>query len=169
MRPLRSASRRCWRSTFAPRLDPGGFSNGLFSCVPETLTATRPELERRKCHESSGITTWVETLSNPMSGRTPAGPCRTRNHYRIRRLVSPKDEEAGLSKSQVQKATGMTVREWEKDPRGRERPKRPSGLSLRTVRPATEGLLLLYGCRSDIYNGVNNLQAHYRWYVTDCF
>ena len=20
-----------------------------------------------------------------------------------------------------------------------------------------------------IYNGVNNLQAHYRWYVTDCF
>ena len=26
-----------------------------------------------------------------------------------------------------------------------------------------------YGCRSDIYNGVNNLQAHYRWYVTDCF
>ena len=25
------------------------------------------------------------------------------------------------------------------------------------------------GCRSDIYNGVNNLQAHYRWYVTDCF
>ena len=26
-----------------------------------------------------------------------------------------------------------------------------------------------YGCRSYIYNGVNNLQAHYRWYVTDCF
>ena len=25
------------------------------------------------------------------------------------------------------------------------------------------------GCRSYIYNGVNNLQAHYRWYVTDCF
>ena len=25
------------------------------------------------------------------------------------------------------------------------------------------------GCRSDIYNDVNNLQAHYRWYVTDCF
>ena len=26
-----------------------------------------------------------------------------------------------------------------------------------------------FGCRSYIYNGVNNLQAHYRWYVTDCF
>ena len=25
------------------------------------------------------------------------------------------------------------------------------------------------GCRSYIHNGVNNLQAHYRWYVTDCF
>ena len=24
---------------------------------------------------------------------------------------------------------------------------------------------LCIGCRSDIYNGVNNLQAHYRWYV----
>ena len=28
---------------------------------------------------------------------------------------------------------------------------------------------LSFGCRSYIYNGVNNLQAHYRWYVTDCF
>ena len=26
-----------------------------------------------------------------------------------------------------------------------------------------------FGCRSCIYNSVNNLQAHYRWYVTDCF
>ena len=25
------------------------------------------------------------------------------------------------------------------------------------------------GCRSYIYNGVNNLQAHYRWYVTDYY
>ena len=24
------------------------------------------------------------------------------------------------------------------------------------------------GCRSDIYNSINNLQAHYRWYVTHC-
>ena len=30
-------------------------------------------------------------------------------------------------------------------------------------------LLQYNGCRSYIYNGVNNLQAHYRWYVTDCF
>ena len=32
-----------------------------------------------------------------------------------------------------------------------------------------EGFYNPYGCRSDIYNGINNLQAHYRWYVTDCF
>ena len=25
-----------------------------------------------------------------------------------------------------------------------------------------------FGCRSDIYNSINNLQAHYRWYVTHC-
>ena len=24
------------------------------------------------------------------------------------------------------------------------------------------------GCRSYIYNSINNLQAHYRWYVTHC-
>ena len=64
------------------------------------------------------------------------------NHYRIRRLVSPKDEEAGLSESQVEEATRMTVREW--DPRGREKPNRPSGPNLRKVRPVTKGLLLLY-------------------------
>ena len=38
----------------------------------------------------------------------------------------------------------MTLREWERDPRGREKPNRPSGLNLRKVRPVTEGLLLLY-------------------------
>ena len=31
------------------------------------------------------------------------------------------------------------------------------------------GMVEINGCRSYIYNGVNNLQAHYRWYVTDCF
>ena len=25
-----------------------------------------------------------------------------------------------------------------------------------------------FGCRSGIYNSINNLQVHYRWYVTHC-
>ena len=39
-------------------------------------------------------------------------------------------------------------------------------LRLRLVGEPNENI---FGCRSYIYNGVNNLQAHYRWYVTDCF
>ena len=40
---------------------------------------------------------------------------------------------------------------------------RNSGFSVNaTVRVDT------IGCRSDIYNSINNLQAHYRWYVTHC-
>ena len=30
------------------------------------------------------------------------------------------------------------------------------------------GLRLSNGCRSGIYNSINNLQVHYRWYVTHC-
>ena len=30
------------------------------------------------------------------------------------------------------------------------------------------GMVEINGCRSDIYNSINNLQAHYRWYVTHC-
>ena len=34
----------------------------------------------------------------------------------------------------------------------------------RSFSPALQSI----GCRSDIYNSINNLQAHYRWYVTHC-
>ena len=43
-----------------------------------------------------------------------------------------------------------------------------TGQEMATLAPASDDENW-FGCRSDIYNGVNNLQAHYRWYVTDCF
>ncbi|MCA1788732.1 MAG: hypothetical protein LC667_02425, partial [Thioalkalivibrio sp.] len=66
------------------------------------------------------------------------------NHYRIRRLVSPQDESADLSSSEWSGAMALTLAEWEKDPRERLKPTRPSGTAIRRVRPATRGLLILY-------------------------
>ena len=37
------------------------------------------------------------------------------------------------------------------------------------VRGANQIRELCFGCRSDIYNSISNLQAHYHWYVTHCF
>ena len=65
--------------------------------------------------------------------------------YRIRRLVSPADEETGLTKDQLKKALASTIESYESGTtRHKERPTRPTGQSLRAVRSSTEGLLLLY-------------------------
>jgi hypothetical protein len=66
------------------------------------------------------------------------------NHYRIRRLVSPKDEERDLSEEQLAIALAETLAEWEKDPGTRAKPQRASGVHLRRVRHPTRGLLILY-------------------------
>lgn len=67
-----------------------------------------------------------------------------KNHYRIRRLVSPLDELADLTDVQRQRALDQTRMEWRQDPKGRSKPERPSGPAIRAVRPDTKGLLLLY-------------------------
>ncbi|MXZ19564.1 MAG: hypothetical protein F4205_09395 [Gemmatimonadetes bacterium] len=66
------------------------------------------------------------------------------NHYRIRRLVSPTDELVDLSTPQRKRALDQTQNAWQEDPKGRDKPKIPSGPEIRAVRPATQGLLLLY-------------------------
>jgi hypothetical protein len=66
------------------------------------------------------------------------------NHYRIRRLVSPADEAVDLTEEERKRALDATIREWEKDPRGRKRPEMPSGAEIRRVRQSTCGLLILY-------------------------
>ena len=70
-----------------------------------------------------------------------------KNHYRIRRLVSPTDELADLTSDQCQHALDQTQMAWQEDPKGRDKPTRPSGPAIREVRPATKGLLLLYALR----------------------
>jgi hypothetical protein len=66
------------------------------------------------------------------------------NHYRIRRLVNPEDEGKDLDATQRATALIETKKEWEKDPGGRAEPQRPSGVQIRRVRPAKQGLLILY-------------------------
>lgn len=66
------------------------------------------------------------------------------DHFRIRRLVNPIDETADLSPKELNAALAATVREFESDPGGRDRPVRPAGQQIRHVRPESRGLLLLY-------------------------
>lgn len=66
------------------------------------------------------------------------------NHYRVRRLVSPRDEEIDLSSGQRSRALQQTQKAWKDDGKGRDEPKSPSGPAIRAERPATRGLLLLY-------------------------
>jgi hypothetical protein len=73
------------------------------------------------------------------------------NHYRIRRLLNPVDESADLLDYEYAEALRRTLADWEKDPRDRldpskerARPRGPSGIRIREVRPSKRGLLLIY-------------------------
>ena len=70
------------------------------------------------------------------------------NHYRIRRLISPADEAADLSKPQWDEALKTAIREWDNNPdpekKKGKRPTRPSGTAIRQIRDPKRGLLLLY-------------------------
>jgi hypothetical protein len=78
----------------------------------------------------------------------PAADQQRHDRYTIRRLVSPRDEQRDLTGAQIETALAATIAEWEQTPedrrRRKERPTTPSGRSLREVRPATRGLLMLY-------------------------
>jgi len=70
------------------------------------------------------------------------------NHYRIRRLISPADEAADLSKPQWDEALKLAIMEWDNNPdpekKKGKRPTRPSGRAIRQIRDPKRGLLLLY-------------------------
>ena len=67
--------------------------------------------------------------------------------YTIQRLLSPRHEQYGLTKSQVSAALDETRQDWDKRPAERRKaqpPTVPSGPSLRKQRPLEQALLLLY-------------------------
>lgn len=66
------------------------------------------------------------------------------NHFRVRRLVNPSDEELDLSATQKQQALALTRRDWIQAGGTGNEPTRPSGPSLRYVRDPRNGLLILY-------------------------
>jgi hypothetical protein len=63
-------------------------------------------------------------------------------HYRIRRLLSPRDLRTGLSSSQIAEAFGKSCAQATQD--GKPAPDEPTAPSLRRVRSPLEGLLLIY-------------------------
>lgn len=69
------------------------------------------------------------------------------DRYRIRRLVSPRDEASDLDVEEMARALAHTRETWAAN-RGRSRrtmpPDNPSGQAIRRVRSARRGLLLLY-------------------------
>lgn len=70
--------------------------------------------------------------------------------YTIRRLVSPADEMTDLDDVQRGRALALTIRAWnEKKGNKGAPPKTPSGPSIRDVRDAERGLLLLYPICAD--------------------
>jgi hypothetical protein len=67
--------------------------------------------------------------------------------YTVQRLLSPSDEQYGLSKPQIDAARVETKRAWAARPadkRSKAEPSDPSGPALRLQRPLEEGLLLIY-------------------------
>lgn len=76
---------------------------------------------------------------------------QAQNHYRIRRLLNPPDEGADLTADEYDEAMRRTLADWKKDPsdrsdptKERKEPEYPSGMRIRDLRSATQGLLLLY-------------------------
>jgi hypothetical protein len=73
-----------------------------------------------------------------------------RNQFRIGILVNPPDEAVDLDDDSVASAKAATIEDWERDPRGREKPpQNPAGRFLRRERSPERGLLILYPLAPD--------------------
>lgn len=71
-------------------------------------------------------------------------------YYRIRQLLSPKDEAMDLDAHSYENALNRTRANWTRDPGRSKRmtpPDIPAGPEIRAERPVTNGLLLLYPLR----------------------
>jgi hypothetical protein len=74
-------------------------------------------------------------------------PQNDESRYSIRRLVSPADEVRDLSEDEKARALEETIRLWSVSTRKNKSPEPPAevaGRAIRTVRPSTRGLLLIY-------------------------
>jgi hypothetical protein len=92
---------------------------------------------------------------NLSGGDTDLETLKGENHFRIRRLVSPSHERAGMPRGSeaYEEAMRLTIEAWEKKKREGEtvgdRPTVPYGTTVREVRSEQEGVLILYPLQSD--------------------
>lgn len=141
-----------------------GFLDGYQ--IPRMARRVRPELLKRyieKCNDNGELTSWtVALVSNQQTKvRRHIGPhevgltfrncidqdaLRTEHRYSIRRVLSPPDELIGLSKADIDVALDRTrQRRQVLSTEGTATEiKVPSGIVVRQMRPATDGLLLIY-------------------------
>lgn len=88
-----------------------------------------------------------------LTERSALAPGLEETSFSLGRLVNPPDEKIGLSEQQLDEAMARTLAAYRRDParthykRKDVEPTSPSGLSLRSVRPASEALLLIYPLR----------------------
>lgn len=160
--PVAKSSKKMWKGIPASKIV-DGFLAGIVGAPG--VSKAKPELLReyiRRLVEAGALTSWtVVLLSNPdglphdIAGHRFGLVERSHNPdieetagwFRIRRLVSPTDEAIDLDDDQIAEALVRTQEAWRQDP-GRSRrktpPETPSGLMIRSVRPTTDGLLLIY-------------------------
>jgi hypothetical protein len=72
------------------------------------------------------------------------------DHYRIKVLIDPPDEDAGLNDNQIAEALQLDIADWNNHQTTRKKPTAPpGGRFLRQVRDEKEGLLILYPLSPD--------------------
>lgn len=139
---------------------------GQYQSHPEARRADTRLLARyvRRQNELGELTDWVVLLASSnhaeameldqhFDGLAVGSIRRTyfgemiEGRYTIRRLVSPSDEAIDLDKDEWGRALQQTIVAWEQSRRrdkSSDPPKSPSGTAIRSVRPKSRGLLILY-------------------------
>ena len=139
---------------------------GQYETHPEARRADTRLLSRyiRRQNEQNELVSWsvalvssglssAQDLTSHFGGRAVGSINREyfgepiADRYTIRRLVSPTDEALDLSSGEETRAIERTVADWRSSKRKNKSPDPPtvpSGKGIRSARPKSNGLLLLY-------------------------
>ena len=140
---------------------PKANSKLLAQYVAARNAASSPELTKWTVALVSlaGAAVDVEGHAIGLMTRAAHNDFESRGEVRIKRLLSPSDEEIGLTAKQVELAMEQTILAWERgvvDGPEMRRPSRPDPRQLRGLRGADNGLLLIYLISPEGHPGVKD-------------
>lgn len=95
---------------------------------------------------------------DPARRRNQKAELMAENHFRIRRLVSPSDEELDLSPQLQEQALRLTRQDWTLNGCEGNEPARASGPRIRDVRDPDQGLLILYPVNGEDSHWADDLE-----------